>query len=391
MRSDPGAIINQISLRNGHPGEGLSHTSFSNDLCPRPLSDNKFKDLSFYVVRDDLLHPVLNGNKARKLDAVMPILQENSVTDVVTCGGCQSAHAAAVAVACSERGIRPHLLLRGEQPEISTGYNLISMLYGDITYIPRSEYAKRDEMLSMHASLVGGQDGSVIWLNDLFKKSIDDYDSAARFLEAKESTYTFSKVGQDLRKVVVISEGSGDVVGLLGVIRLVKCLSENYVIGKEEKVTIVLDAGTGTTAVGLAIGAVCLGLPWKVVAVMLAETIEGYKRREKVLISDFKRICEPKYQASALNGLDDGMVQWVDRIYPRRFGRVKKGEAEMCRHIARQTGILLDPIYTLAAWEHAVCLCRPEAEDRSNVIMLHTGGTLNMFGLAQRYKPHFQV
>ncbi|CAA6659267.1 unnamed protein product [Spirodela intermedia] len=302
MRSDPGAIINQISLRNGHPGEGLSHTSFSNDLCPRPLSDNKFKDLSFYVVRDDLLHPVLNGNKARKLDAVMPILQENSVTDVVTCGGCQSAHAAAVAVACSERGIRPHLLLRGEQPEISTGYNLISMLYGDITYIPRSEYAKRDEMLSMHASLVGGQDGSVIF-------------------------------------------------------------------------TIVLDAGTGTTAVGLAIGAVCLGL----------------QKKEKVLISDFKRICEPKYQASALNGLDDGMVQWVDRIYPRRFGRVKKGEAEMCRHIARQTGILLDPIYTLAAWEHAVCLCRPEAEDRSNVIMLHTGGTLNMFGLAQRYKPHFQV
>lgn len=74
-----------------------------------------------------------------------------------------------------------------------------------------------------------------------------------------------------------------------------------------------------------------------------------------------------------------------------RFGRVKKGEVEMCRHIAGQTGILLDPIYTLAAWEHAVCLCQLEAEDKSNVIMFHTGGTLNMFGLAQRYKTHFHV
>lgn len=83
MRSDPGAIINQISLRHGHPGEGLAHPSFSNDLCPCPHSDNKLKGPSFYVVRDDLLHPVLNGNKARKLDAIMPLLQESSVTDVV--------------------------------------------------------------------------------------------------------------------------------------------------------------------------------------------------------------------------------------------------------------------------------------------------------------------
>lgn len=92
------------------------------------------------------------------------------------------------------------------------------MMYGDITYIPRSEYAKREEMLSIHASLVAGHGGSVIWLNDLLKKSIDDNDSAARFSEAKESTYTFSKdgVGHDLRKVAVISEGAGDVVGLLG-------------------------------------------------------------------------------------------------------------------------------------------------------------------------------
>ena len=72
-----------------------------------------------------------------------------------------------------------------------------------------------------------------------------------------------------------------------------------------------------------------------------------------------------------------------------RFGRVEKGEIEMCRQIARQTGILVDPIYTLAAWEQAMCLSQAEEESSSNVIMLHTGGTLNMFGLAQRYTSQF--
>lgn len=35
------------------------------------------------VIHDDLLHPVLGGNKLRKLDAVLPTLQASGVTDVV--------------------------------------------------------------------------------------------------------------------------------------------------------------------------------------------------------------------------------------------------------------------------------------------------------------------
>ncbi|KAI4382487.1 hypothetical protein MLD38_008445 [Melastoma candidum] len=65
------------------------------------------------------------------------LVEDCSVMDVVTCGGCQSAHAAAISrVACyapvsrAERRLKTRLLLRGEQPEILTGYNLISTMYG---------------------------------------------------------------------------------------------------------------------------------------------------------------------------------------------------------------------------------------------------------------------
>lgn len=48
------------------------------------LVEKESKDPFFYVVRDDLLHPLVNGNKARKLDALLPLLVDHSVTDVVS-------------------------------------------------------------------------------------------------------------------------------------------------------------------------------------------------------------------------------------------------------------------------------------------------------------------
>lgn len=42
-------------------------------------------------------------------------------------------------------------------------------------------------------------------------------------------------------------------------IRLVEYLSQNHLFGKERTLKIVVDAGTGTTAVGLGLGALCLG------------------------------------------------------------------------------------------------------------------------------------
>jgi 1-aminocyclopropane-1-carboxylate deaminase/D-cysteine desulfhydrase-like pyridoxal-dependent ACC family enzyme len=73
-----------------------------------------------------------------------------------------------------------------------------------------------------------------------------------------------------------------------------------------------------------------------------------------------------------------------------RFGNVLEGETETCQQIAQQTGILVDPVYTLAAWEMATQLSREEMEGGAQVVMLHTGGTLGMFGLAQRYKSYFR-
>ncbi|CAL1395611.1 unnamed protein product [Linum trigynum] len=76
--------------------------------------------------------------------------------------------------------MRSHLLLRGEQPQILTGYNLISKMYGHVSYVPRSVYADREAMPKGHADLLAGSHGHVLWCSDIAKASFAD-ESKARW------------------------------------------------------------------------------------------------------------------------------------------------------------------------------------------------------------------
>lgn len=139
-----------------------------------------------------------------------------------------SSFACLTAVSCAERGLKSHLLLRGEQPEILTGYNLISTLYGNVTYVPRSLYANRDKMLKSHADLVAGNSGYVVWFNDILQAS---------FTTQSSSTSDFIQMDANRsaeyhpRKVVIVNEGAGDAVAILGksceLLYKASCLSLN--------------------------------------------------------------------------------------------------------------------------------------------------------------------
>ncbi|XP_052481780.1 D-cysteine desulfhydrase 2, mitochondrial isoform X4 [Gossypium raimondii] len=316
----PDTNIHQITVssKQGQKGGGLfSNFSFLNNNQPHlgnmMLYENQ--GLYFYIVRDDLLHPFVNGNKARKLDGLLPLIEDHGVTDVVTCGGCQSAHAAAVAVSCAERGLKSHLLLRGEQPQILTGYNLISTIYGNITYVPRTFYAHREEMLQTHASMVAGHTGSVVYCSDIIDSSL-----ASQTFECSKFVQRDAPRGTEnhSRKVAIVNEGAKDAVALLGMFRLVDYLSRDHLLGKKRAFNFVVDSGTGTTAVGLGLAAMYLGLPWKITAVMLADTMDTYRQQERRLIAEFKRQFRFLLDSHKLNGGNDGIVHWVDRCHPRK-------------------------------------------------------------------------
>ncbi|RWW18681.1 hypothetical protein GW17_00017319 [Ensete ventricosum] len=184
MLPSPAAPIHSISLSKS--------SSYSSDLAPAlggPASTVEVSDFdapSFYLIRDDLLHPLVNGNKARKLDALVPLLRRYSATDL---------------------------------PEVPTGYNLVSLMYGSVSYVERSAYARREEMLLKHAESVAGGEGDVLWVDDILKKNssglnLEESDSMP--MDGRGDPLSECSSETSLRRVVIVNEGACSVVGLLG-------------------------------------------------------------------------------------------------------------------------------------------------------------------------------
>ena len=59
----------------------------------------------------------------------------------------------------------------------------------------------------------------------------------------------------------------------------------------------------------------------------------------------------------------------------------------MTAQVARAHGVLLEPMYSLAAWEAAEQLAASSMP--GDVAMLHSGGGLGLHGLAQRFPDDF--
>ena len=314
---------------------------------------------AFRVLRDDLSHPYISGNKRRKLDGLWPELVRRGVRDVVTCGGSQSAHVVAVAAAAAEHGMRAHLLLRGEQPAVPTGNHLFARMLAHTTvYVTRAEYADRVAMLSRYAA------------------ALREWDGAAR--------------------VAVVPEGGAEAAALLGMVRLVHWMagSREFSGLHRRETTMVVDSGTGTTAVGLALGAALLDLPWTVTAVTLAGPEEYYAQQAVALVGAFCRKEGLEAHAEGVAAQVAARLRWTPRREPRKFGKVLPGEVLRCKEIAVAHGVVLDPIWTLAAWESAAAAAAAAAGGEGEgsgqeVVMIHTGGTLGLCGLAQRFPEEF--
>lgn len=307
-------------------------------LFPRHTADVRpfvYDDVECQIVRDDLLHPVAGGNKARKLDGLVPAIEKAGVTNVVTCGGAQSAHAASVAAIFAERGITPHILLRGEATEPLTGYALLSDLYGKVTRVDRDGYAKRDQMLKSHKAMLEN--------------------------EGHEN-------------VRIIPEGGHEVYALLGLVRQVYAMALTIPEPYSTKFNLVVDSATGTTAAGLALGVAYLKLPWTVEAVRLiqGDMMADQNRFDALTNAFIDEFGEPRRTPE---------VVWNERTRPRRFGRIFPDEMALCVDIARKTGVAFDPIYTLAAYDFVAGLRR---KNRKRAIIVFTGGPLHLFGLVQR-------
>ena len=105
------------------------------------------KQLSVYIKRDELIHPLISGNKWRKLKYNLIEFKDQNKKHLLSFGGAFSNHLLALAAACSEHQINGSIIVRGDGPDPNNPTLQLAKKLGiNIHFTDRSSYKKRHEL-----------------------------------------------------------------------------------------------------------------------------------------------------------------------------------------------------------------------------------------------------
>ncbi len=288
----------------------------------------EFLGVKLFIKRDDL-YPILGGgNKARKLDYIMPIAKTNGYNSIVTSGSNQSNHIRATSVYAASLGWKSIIIIHDNKPKLYQG-NL------KITSLTATELRFVDKIN--------------------VKQEMDN-----AMNELKE---------QGLNPLYIFG-GGHCVEGSFAYYEAVKELKDQ--LGNTKPDFIVVASGTGTTQAGLEIG-ICQFYPeCKVLGVSVAR---NKKRGKEAILNSMKELNE--YLKIPISLPDDIYFddQWMgngyEEIYPELI--------ETIRWASKTEGLILDTTYSGKAF-HALIKYVENGliPKNSNVVFWHTGGLLNL-------------
>ncbi|EHQ29854.1 1-aminocyclopropane-1-carboxylate deaminase/D-cysteine desulfhydrase [Mucilaginibacter paludis] len=107
------------------------------------------RDLHVFIKRDDLIHPLISGNKWRKLKYVLKKAFEQNKNHLVTFGGAYSNHLLATAAAAALFGFKATGIVRGE--EVDNSHLFLCRLHGmKLIFTDRESYRHKPDLFNRH-------------------------------------------------------------------------------------------------------------------------------------------------------------------------------------------------------------------------------------------------
>ena len=108
--------------------------------------------IKLFILREDLFHPTISGNKWRKLKYNIIEAKKQGHHTLLTFGGAYSNHIHATAIAGEEFGFKTIGLIRGEE-HLPLNPTLVKAIAQGMRlhYIPRGDYRKREEFALFEA------------------------------------------------------------------------------------------------------------------------------------------------------------------------------------------------------------------------------------------------
>lgn len=305
--------------------------------------------VELWIKRDDLTGSELSGNKIRKLEFLLAHAQAQGADTVITCGGEQSNHCRATALAATRLGMRSLVLLRTEAPKsppATEGNILLDRLAGaEIVWISRPEWARRRELMAGHAERLRDQG----------------------------------------RAPYVIPEGGSNAVGAWGYVLAAQELADDLAALPARPTTIVYAAGSGGTGAGLILGTRMLGLDVRgvrVAGVCVCDDREYFVDVIHGICAEF----DQQYGTAASIGRDD--IDIIDGYVGLGYARSRPEELALLRDLARREAIILDPVYTgKAFYGLSQEIQRDRARFGERVVFVHTGGIFGLLPKAADLAP----
>ena len=297
---------------------------------------------NIYIKRDDLTGSELSGNKVRKLEFCMAEATAEGARVVITCGGVQSNHARATAVAAARLGLRPLLVLRGAEPAESDGNLFLDRLAGaEIRFITQEEYENVNEMMA-HIARERSASGE---------------------------------------RAYVIPEGASYPPGVFGYI---KATEEIAATEKElgiEFDSIVIAVGSGGTHAGLLFGKRIFGLKAAILGINVLDTPAYFAGRIAGISEDFIGAYGPRYRGAAwFKPIKASEVEIAGGYEGPAYAVPAEEGLELIRTFARKLGLFLDPTYTDKAMLGVIGeAAKGRWKKSDNVLFIHTGGIFSLF------------
>ncbi|WP_193163998.1 1-aminocyclopropane-1-carboxylate deaminase/D-cysteine desulfhydrase [Microbulbifer hainanensis] len=295
----------------------LNLQDFFETACEIPyqkIDSELFPNIELWIRRDDLLDPLISGNKAYKLIYNLIEVREQGADTLVTCGGAWSNHIHATAAAGARFGFKTVGIIRGERPRVLSPTLSDAERFGmTLRFVSRADYRER------------------------------------------HSSGFMNRLGLDGPGIKYVPEGGANQRGAEGVKQLGTILEKTSPIEFDE---CWLACGTGLTLGALAGALNSSGIRLVGVSVLKdGGSIERDARYWQGRCADVER-----------------QVSVVSEAHCGGYAKFPDYLAAFQRNFERGTGVPLDPVYTA---KMAYALHREDLAGSLSgrrILMLHTGG-----------------